>query len=174
MLIHLNGFLNSKQAPDENYAREFQELFTIGVGNDSHYTENDVIAAARVLTGWRIDDDTMNVRFEAGSHDTASKSFSAFYNNTTVAGSSDGLQELRSYLDIGFATDEEAKLICRKSYTWVVYYKIDDDTETNVIGALADILRGNNDDVKPMLSALFKSEHFYVVANQACYIKNPF
>jgi hypothetical protein len=44
MLIHLNGFLNSKQAPDENYAREFQELFTIGVGNDSHYTENDVIS----------------------------------------------------------------------------------------------------------------------------------
>ena len=49
-------YLNSKQAPDENYASELQELFTIGIGDDSLYTENDVIAAARVLTGWRIND----------------------------------------------------------------------------------------------------------------------
>ncbi|MGZ5220711.1 MAG: DUF1800 family protein, partial [Chitinophagaceae bacterium] len=42
MLIHLNNYLNSKQAPDENYAREMQELFTIGKGNDSLYTEDDV------------------------------------------------------------------------------------------------------------------------------------
>jgi uncharacterized protein (DUF1800 family) len=174
MLIHLNGFLNSKQAPDENYAREFQELFTIGVGNDSHYTENDVIAAARVLTGLRIQEDTMNVYFDSGSHDTASKSFSSFYNNTTVAGSSDGLQELNAFVDMIFATDEAAKFFCRKIYKWFVYYDIDDETETNVIAPLADILKTNNYDVKPMLSALFKSEHFYDTANQACYIKNPF
>ena len=174
MLIHLNGFLNAKQAPDENYAREFQELFTIGVGNDSHYTENDVIAAARVLTGWRIKEDTMDVYFDSAAHDTASKGFSSFYNGTTVAGSSDGLQELNSFVDMIFATDEAAKFFCRKIYKWFIYYDIDDETETNVIGPLADILRSNNYDVKPMLSALFKSEHFYDTATQACYIKNPF
>ena len=88
MLLHLNGYLNSKQAPDENYAREFQELFTVGKGADSLYTENDVIAAARVLTGWRINDDPLGSYFDSSAHDTGSKSFSSFYNNTSIAGSS--------------------------------------------------------------------------------------
>jgi len=174
MLIHLNGFLNSKQAPDENYAREFQELFTIGVGDDSHYTENDVIAAARVLTGWRIQDNTVNVYSDTGEHDSGSKSFSSFYNSTVIAGSSDAMQELNAFVDMIFATTEAAKFFCRKIYRWFVYYDIDADTETNVITPLADILRSNNYDVKPMLSALLKSEHFFDTANQACYIKNPF
>ena len=141
MLIHLNGFLNSKQAPDENYAREFQELFTIGVGNDSHYTENDVIAAARVLTGWRIQDNTLNVYMDSSEHDTASKTFSSFYNNTVIAGSSDGMQELNAFVDMIFSTDEAAKFFCRKIYKWFVYYDIDDDTETNVITPLADYFK---------------------------------
>lgn len=174
MLIHLNGFLNSKKAPDENYAREFQELFTIGVGNDSHYTENDVITAARVLTGWRVNEETLEVYLDSNEHDTGSKSFSEFYNGTVIAGSSDGLQELNAFVDMIFATDEAAKFFCRKIYKWFVYYNIDDSVEANVITPLAAILRSNNYDVKPMLSALFKSEHFFDVANQACYIKNPF
>ena len=86
MLLHLNGYLNSKLAPDENYAREMQELFTVGKGNDSLYTENDVMAAARMLTGWRIDSDTLLSYLDTSAHDTGSKSFSAFYNNTTIAG----------------------------------------------------------------------------------------
>ena len=90
MLIHLNGYVNSKQAPDENYAREMQELFTVGRGNDSLYTENDVIAAARVLTGWRINSNPLNSYFDPAAHDTGSKTFSAFYNNTTIPGSSNG------------------------------------------------------------------------------------
>ena len=53
-LIYLNGFRNTKTAPDENYSRELQELFTLGKGPDSQYTESDVIEAAKVLTGWRI------------------------------------------------------------------------------------------------------------------------
>ena len=78
MLIHLNGYLNSKQAPDENYAREMQELFTIGKGTDSLYTEDDVIAAARVLTGWRINDDPLDSYFDSGAHDMGSKNFFCF------------------------------------------------------------------------------------------------
>jgi uncharacterized protein (DUF1800 family) len=54
MLFYLNGYVNTKTAPDENYARELMELFTLGKGADSQYTEADVKAAARVLTGWRI------------------------------------------------------------------------------------------------------------------------
>ncbi len=173
MLVHLNGFLNSKLAPDENYAREFQELFTIGRGPDSLYTENDVITAARVLTGWRFDTNPVTVYNDAGSHDSGSKTFSAFYNNTVISGS-DGMTELDAFVNMIFATNEAAKFFCRKIYKWFVYYDISDDVETNVITPLADILRNNNYDVKPMLAALFKSDHFFDTTIQACYIKTPF
>ncbi len=174
MLVHLNGYLNSRQAPDENYARELQELFAIGKGNDSQYTENDVIAAARVLTGWRINSLPLSSYLDAGAHDTGSKTFSAFYNNTTISGSTDPDQELDALMDMLFGTTEAARFICRKLYKWFVYYEIDDTTETEVIIPMADVLRSNNYEIKPALEVLFKSEHFYDVLNQACYIKNPF
>ncbi|HUM66328.1 MAG TPA: DUF1800 domain-containing protein, partial [Chitinophagaceae bacterium] len=173
MLIHLNGYLNSKQAPDENYAREMQELFTIGKGDDSLYTEDDVIAAARVLTGWRINDDPLGTYFDAGAHDTGPKSFSAFYNNTTISGGS-GEQELDALVDMIFSTTEASRFICRKLYKWFVYYEIDDDTERDVIEPMAAILQANNFEIRPALSALLKSEHFFDPINQACYIKSPF
>lgn len=172
MLIHLNGYLNSKLAPDENYAREMQELFTIGKGPDSLYTENDVIAAARTLTGWRIDGNTLTSYLDNSSHDTGSKTFSAFYNNTTISGG--GVQEVDDLVNMIFNTTEAARFICRKLYKWFVYYQVDDDTETNVIAPLGDLLRSSNFNIKPVLAALFKSEHFFDVLNQACYIKNPY
>jgi len=174
MLIHLNGYLNSKQAPDENYAREMQELFTVGKGNDSLYTENDVIAAARVLSGWRVNDDPLGSYLDAGAHDMGSKTFSAFYNNTVINGSTDPNAELDALVDMIFNTTEAARFICRKLYKWFVYYEIDDTTETDVIIPMADILISNNYNVKPALEVLFKSEHFFDTINQACYIKNPF
>ncbi len=174
MLVHLNGYLNSRQAPDENYAREMQELFTVGIGPDSLYTEDDVIAAARVLTGWRINTDPLGSYFQASAHDTGSKTFSAFYNNTVINGSTDGEQELQALMDMIFTTDEAARFICRKLYKWFVYYQIDDAAESDVIIPMADILKANNYAIKPALAALFKSEHFFDIANQACYIKNPF
>jgi uncharacterized protein (DUF1800 family) len=172
MLVHLNGYLNSKLAPDENYAREMQELFTIGKGPDSLYTENDVITAARVLTGWRINSVTLTSYLDASTHDTGSKTFSSFYNNTTIT--NNGAQEVDDLVNMIFNTTEAARFICRKLYKWFVYYQIDDDTENNVITPLANILRSNNFEIKPVLSALFKSEHFFDPLNQACYIKSPY
>jgi uncharacterized protein (DUF1800 family) len=174
MLIHLNGYLNSKQAPDENYAREFQELFTIGKGDGSLYTEDDVIAAARVLTGWRINNNPLGSYLEAASHDTGSKSFSAFYNSTTISGSTDPNQELDALVNMIFNTTECARFICRKLYKWFVYYNIDDATETDVIIPMAEVLKNNNYDIKPALAVLLKSDHFFDPVSQACYIKTPF
>ena len=57
MLRYLNGIYNTKFAPDENYARELMELFTLGKDPASQYTEDDVKAAARVLTGWKLNAD---------------------------------------------------------------------------------------------------------------------
>jgi uncharacterized protein (DUF1800 family) len=174
MLVHLNGYLNSKQAPDENYARELQELFTIGRDATTGFTENDVIAAARVLTGWRINNDPLSAVFDANAHDTGSKTFSSFYSNTTIAGSNSQFQELDALIDMIFNTTEASRFIVRKLYRWFVYYDIDDAVEVNVIAPLAALLRSSNYEIKPVLAALLKSEHFFDVRNQACYIKTPF
>jgi len=174
MLIHLNGYLNSKQAPDENYARELQELFSVGRGTDSLYTEDDVIAAARVLTGWRITDIPLGVYLDTSAHDTGSKTFSAFYNNTTISGSTNPTQELDALMDMIFNTTEAARFICRKLYKWFVYYDISDSVETEVIIPMAEVLKNNNYEIRPALAVLFKSEHFFDTLNQACYIKTPY
>jgi uncharacterized protein (DUF1800 family) len=176
MLRYLNGYLNTAAAPDENYGRELQELFTMGKGPDSKYTEQDVKEAAKVLTGWQINGTTYQTIFTSSRHSTASKQFSSFYNNTLIAGrtgATAGDLELNDMLNMIFAQNEVAKFIVRKFYRWFVYYDIDATTEANVITPLADIFRNNNYNIKPVLSALFKSEHFYDVLNQGCLIKTP-
>lgn len=176
MLRYLNGYLNTATAPDENYGRELQELFTLGKGPDSKYTEQDVKEAAKVLTGWQVNGTTYQTVFNAGRHSTANKTFSSFYNNTVITGrtgATAGDLELNDMLNMIFAQSEVAKFIVRKFYRWFVYYEIDTATEANVITPLADIFRSNNYNIKPVLSALFKSEHFYDVLNQGCVIKTP-
>lgn len=176
MLRYLNGYLNVASAPDENYGRELQELFTIGKGPGSQYTENDVKAAAQVLTGWQINGATYTSVFNSSRHSSVNKVFSAFYNNTVITGrtgATAGQLELTDLLNMIFATQESAKFICRKLYRFFIYYVIDANTETNVIEPLATIFRNSNYDIKTVLSALFKSEHFFDVLNQNCYIKTP-
>jgi uncharacterized protein (DUF1800 family) len=175
MLIYLNGYLNTASAPDENYARELQELFTLGKGSTVAYTEDDVRTAAKVLTGWRINPTTYAVYFDPTKHDTTSKQFSSYYGNTVVAGQAgaNGALETDALITMIFAKDEVSKFIVRCLYRWFVYYTIDAGTETNVIEPLAAIFRTNNYDIKPVLSALFKSEHFFDVLNQSCLIKSP-
>ncbi len=176
MLFFLNNVLNSKEAPDENFARELQELFTIGKDNPDHYTEEDVVAAARVLTGWRVnwnDPLTYNTFFSGGEHDFEDKQFSAFYGNTVIQGSPFGEQELDALLDMIFAKNEVSEYICRKIYRWLVYYNIDAATEQNVIKPMAELFRNSNYEIKPVLEALLKSEHFYEAAQSGCFIKTP-
>lgn len=178
MLIYLNGYLNSKAAPDENYARELQELFTLGKGPDSKYTEDDVKAAARVLTGWRINraGNPPGVYFDITRHDTINKQFSSFFGNKVIIGrstSTAGDDELAELLDMIFAQNEVAKYVCRRLYKFFVYYELTPEVETNVITPLADVFRKNNYDIRPVLAALLKSEHFFDPLNRACYIKSP-
>lgn len=175
MLRYLNGYLNTKTAPDENYGRELQELFTLGKDPAVAYTETDVKTAAKVLTGWRINGTTFSVFFDPSKHDTSNKQFSSFYNNTVINGQSgaNGALETDALIDMIFTKDEVAKYMCRNLYRWFVYYKIDGTTETNVIEPLATIFRNNNYEIKPVLQALFKSEHFFDMLNQGCVIKSP-
>lgn len=173
MLRYLNGALNINTAPDENYGRELQELFTLGKANNPNYTEDDVKAAAKVLTGWQIDVPTTTTSFNAALHDTSSKQFSSFFSNTVIAGGT-GDTELDALLDMIFNKKAEvSKFIVTKLYRWFVYYTIDATTDANVIEPLAQIFQDNNWEIKPVLDALFKSEHFFDVLNRGCFIKSP-
>jgi uncharacterized protein (DUF1800 family) len=176
MLRYLNGYLSVASSPDENYARELFELFTLGKGPESKFTENDVKEAAKLLTGWQVNNTTYTSIFTSSRHSAINKTFSAFFNNTTITGrtgATAGQLELTDLLNMIFATQESAKFICRKLYRFFIYYSIDAATETNVIEPLATIFRNSNYDIKSVLAALFKSEHFFDVLNQNCYIKSP-
>jgi uncharacterized protein (DUF1800 family) len=175
MLVYLNGEKNTKTAPDENYGRELQELFTIGKDLPNHYTEEDVKAAARVMTGWRNNRTTYTSFFDSTKHDTTNKQFSAFYNNAVITGKTgaSGANEVDELMDMIFAHQEVAKYICRKIYRFFVYYHIDESVETNVIEPLAVLFRNSGYDIKVVMDKLLKSEHFYDNLNMACVIKPP-
>ncbi|RYG30344.1 MAG: DUF1800 domain-containing protein, partial [Chitinophagaceae bacterium] len=175
MLKYLNGYASTKKAPDENYGRELQELFTVGKEPGSHYTENDVKAAARVLTGYRIENKTFSSTFDAGRHDEGDKQFSSFYNNTLIKGrkGAAGAEETDELIAMLLSQPEVAKFICRKLYRFFVYHTIDEATENNIIGPLAELFRKKDYEIKPVLEALFSSKHFFDAANFGAMIKSP-
>ena len=175
MLVYLNGDTNTLTNPNENYGRELQERFTVGYGPNSLYTQGDVEAAAKVLSGWK--DSTANVTssFISNKHDTSNKQFSAFYNNTIINGitGAGGATETDQLIDMIFAQAETAKFLARNLYRWFIYYVIDDQVEANIITPLSQIIIQNNFEMVPALSALLKSEHFFDPNNIGCQIKNP-
>lgn len=175
MLIFLNGSTNAKTSPNENYGRELQELYTIGKGAGSQYTQADVREAARTLTGHTVDAN-FNYIFQSGDHDDTNKQFSSFYGNQIITGFSGtpGAGEVDTLLTMLFSTQECAKFICRKLYGFFVYYKIDDTIESNVIAPLADVFRQSGYNITTVLSVLLKSQHFFDLINSgACIIKSP-
>jgi len=174
MLRYLNGYLSTKTAPDENYGRELQELFTVGKEGGAKYMEDDVKNAAKVLTGWKIDANFNSV-FDSTRHDTTNKTFSTFYNNTIITGktAANGALETDELLTMIFQKPEVAKFICRKIYRYFVYYAIDDVVEKNIITPLANAFIANNFEIKPVLKLLFSSEHFYDALYIGCQIKSP-
>ncbi|MEZ4684703.1 MAG: DUF1800 domain-containing protein [Bacteroidia bacterium] len=183
MLRYLNGDQNLVGRPNENYARELLELFTIGKGAQvgpgdyTNYTEEDVLAAARVLTGWVVsgarenDPNPITATFVPNRHDTSAKQFSARFNNQTI--SDNGADEYKDLIDMIFGKTETARYIVRKLYRWFVYYHIDAQIETDVIEPLALELINQNFEIAPVLEMLFKSEHFFDVEAIGCLIKNP-
>lgn len=181
MLLFLNGAANVKEAPDENYARELQELFTIGKGPNAGFTESDVFAAARILTGWTVSWDSIvnqgnpQTIYNNYNHDEETKQFSSFYGNRLIYGKTGnkGQEETDELIDMIFENDETALYICRRLYNFFVYHAIDADTEQNVIEPLATIFRDNGYEILPVISTLLSSEHFFDAANRGAYIKSP-
>lgn len=175
MLRYLNGYLNTKTAPDENYARELFELFTLGKNYKPIYTEDDIKEAAKILTGWRYNTSTWASVFNANLHDTSNKTFSSFFAGKTITGKTGtaGAQETDELIDMIFTKQEVAKFIVRKLYRFFVYYDIDTTTEYNIIIPLAQMMMNTNWQIKPVLEALLKSEHFYDMLSMDCVIRTP-
>lgn len=181
MLLYLNGAANNKFAPDENYGRELQELFCIGKGPGSKYSESDVQAAARVLTGWTLNWETytstgtFQAFFNPDLHDTSDKQFSAFYGGAIIKGKTgqDGAAELDELLDIILGNEECARYICRRLYIFFVSSTIDEATEKAVIEPLAVLFRNSKYEILPVLNLLFKSAHFYDALTIGALIKSP-
>lgn len=179
MLRYLNGNQNVVGKPNENYARELQELFTIGRNN---YTEDDIKAAARVLTGWtdtgyrNETNASIGTAFRANQHDTTDKKFSAAYQNTVIKGRSGataGDEELAELVDMILRQAETARTICRKLYRWYVNADISADVEQNVIEPLAQVFRQGKYEIRPVVQALLTSAHFYDEAVRGAIIKSP-
>lgn len=186
MMFFLNNNANTKTAPDENFARELMELFTLGKDDPNNsYSEADVIAAAKVLTGWRVEGlNTANVatNFKTANHDYTTKSFSNFFKvnagdptPTISSVAPNGAAELDALLNMIFSKSVEvSRYICRRLYRYFVYYDIDANIEANVIVPLAQHFVSSNWEIKPVLEKLFKSQHFFDMANRGCFIKTPF
>lgn len=175
MLVYLNGNSNSKAAPNENYARELMELFTLGKGNANNYTEDDVRAGARVLSGWKDNKESLHVNFYPELHDTGDKQFSAFFEGHSIRGKSgeNGAGELDELIDMIFKKTETARFLCRNLYRWFVCPEVDQMIEEKVIQPLSLHLIAHDFEVRPVLEMLLGSEHFFDKAFRGCIVKSP-
>lgn len=184
MLRYLNGNQNRNGSPNENYARELLELFTIGKGPQvgpgdyTNYTEDDVVQMARVLTGWQdrgfstINPDVLPQSiFIPNRHDTGEKQLSGRFDNLVISDMGD--QEYAHLIDVIFSKEECARFLCRKLYRWFVYYVIDDAVEADVIEPMAQLLLDNDYEIAPVLDALLRSEHFFDVLSVGPMIRYP-
>ena len=184
MLRYLNGNESNKDAPNENYARELLELFTIGKGvqagpgDYTNYTEEDIKQIARALTGWTVDYGAFQIAgphppaiFRPNRHDSGTKTLSNRFNNAVI--NNLGAEEYKAVVDIILDQEETSRYMARKLYRWFVYYNIDEDIETNVIEPLAALMRQENYEMVPVITALLSSEHFYHENAIGCMIKSP-
>lgn len=155
MLNFLNNQQNRKDHPNENFAREVMELFTLGRGN---YTENDIKEAARAFTGWTADLKGQFV-FRRFQHDFGSK---------TVLGKTGGFDG-DEVLDILLSQKQTAKYLTQKIYRFFVNENIDEER----VNWLADRFYQSTYDIGKLMEDIFTSEWFYDEKNIGAKIKSP-
>jgi uncharacterized protein (DUF1800 family) len=155
MLNFLNNQQNRKDHPNENFAREVMELFTLGRGN---YSETDIKEAARAFTGWgsTIQGDFQFRRFQ---HDFGSK---------TVLGRT-GNFDGGEVLDILLQEKQTAKFITQKVYKFFINEKVDADK----VNWLAERFYKNDYDIAKLMEDIFTSDWFYEEKNIGAQIKSP-
>lgn len=155
MIRYLNNQQNRKETPNENFARELMELFTIGRG---HYSEQDVKEAARAFTGWSSDLRGQFV-FRRFIHDFGSKTFMG------RSGNFDG----DDIIDMLLERRETAQFITRKIYRHFVNEKVDESR----VAQLAEQFYTSGYDIERLMRSIFSSDWFYDPVNMGNQIKSP-
>lgn len=155
MMIYLDVNSNRKGKPNENYAREVMELFTLGIGN---YTEQDIKEAARSLTGWSYDRKEGQIKFIKGQFDAANKTIlgeTGAFNETTV-------------VDVFFKQEALSKFIASKL---LKLFATDEPSQEWMDQVASDVLKDQT--IGEVLTKLFMSEAFYNPDIQGSLIKTP-
>lgn len=198
MMLFIDNATNDVDSPNENFAREMFELYSIGrgpqmaPGNYTNYTEDDIKAATRILTGWEVTDqfnfldpDTgipaARLKTElsgateiANRHDKDAKQFSSLFQSRIIepaellegyATREAAEGELDELIDMIFDQDETARFITRKIYRFFVYYDITPEVESQVIETLAADFRNSNYSIETLVRNLLSSEHFFDTDN---------
>jgi len=172
MIIWLNNNTNVVGNPNENWARELLELFTMGEGNG--YTEMDIQEAARAFTGWtlipprRRDFGTpLTFLFVPQLHDSGSKMFLG----ATIPGAAGeaGVTDAEQIIDIVFQQAEVAEFIVGKLWNTFVY----PDPPADLLAPLAELFRESGYELKPLMRALFTHPHFMSQQSLRSKIKSP-
>jgi uncharacterized protein (DUF1800 family) len=156
MVIYLDSAQNRKGTPNENFAREVMELFTLGEG---HYGEQDIKEAARAFTGWSLNRETGRFMFRPFIHD---------YGRKTVLGRTGNLDG-DNVLDLLLSKPETAEFVTRKLWREFVSSE-PDELEVKRIAAR---FRESRYDIKVALQALFTCDAFYAAENRGTLVKSP-
>jgi hypothetical protein len=156
MLRYLDNVRNTSAHPNENYARELMELFTLGIGN---YTEQDVRESARAWTGLRIMRDSEDVRLVDAQHDAGTKTFlgkTGNFNGDDIVA-------------IIFEQPAAARFLATKLLSFFVY----SDPEAQLVDALAQTIRRHDFELRPVLSQLLRSNVFFSERAYRALVKSP-
>jgi len=166
MLYWLDGYLNTRARPQENFGREIMELFTMGVGN---YTEPDVYAAARVFTGWnlttrRADGTPQQFVYVANQHETTAKTFSfPIYSdgNKTIPARSaaDGMQDGLDLINALASNPNTGRYLAKKLYRFFVSEV--GDPEESFVTRIANTYQRSGYDMKSVMRAVFNAPEFW-------------
>jgi Protein of unknown function (DUF1800) len=154
MLDYLNNNENRKAHPNENYARELMELFTLGIGN---YTETDIKQSARAFTGWGHDG--IDFIYRRGQHDEGIKTFMG------QSGNFDG----DDIITIILQQPACSKFISGEMFKFFAY----DDYDDSLGGALAELLYSNQYSLRPLIRTILTSRAFYSPQSVGGQIKSP-
>ena len=156
MINYLNNQQNKKQHPNENFARELMELFTLGRGN---YSEQDIKEVARAFTGWGFNRETAAFEFKAKQHDTEEKTI---FNQTGNFGGEDVINMI-------IGNKNTAYFLCKKMYCYYVNETVNEER----VKQLAEFYYQNHYDTGALLKKIMKSSWFYDAENMGANIKTP-
>ena len=164
MLNYLNGEQNIREEPNENYARELLELFTMGhfdaEGNEN-YTQPDIIDLSRALTGYYVDYRDFSTHWDDSRHDEGEKVLFGIQGNYNTQQAIDHIFDVR--------TEQIASFICRKLYIEFIHNEPDE----TIVNQLARVFIDHDFEIAPVLRVLFKSERFFDTTLRGSQIKSP-